>query len=557
MLSEAVNKFEEVFLESSKSSSSLSSSQNLSHNGNVNGLGGSRRQSNDDGDPHQQHQQQHQQHQQHQHPNQQQQQCCPNSPPPSPTPSSCPSSSISRSVLTQIRSHLALSLTRVQELESAVAQVPLLKQQIAGLQRQRDELQAATALKLVSDGNGNCRISPGVHPPSTPRLSISKGESISIGGTESSPPPPPPSTRSIGTLTSFAPSLPPRNAFAQTELRGRDLVVRAQTVDRATWTGPLESSSSRQPRTVSRSTSTETPPHNWKEVVESVSREDAAVQASEVTETLDKAVSTSELSFLQDQLRPTSLDLMTSEHQQPSHLANLNQWMYPSEEQHRKSSPLQTNVELHISTASPVGNSSSSGSSNSSSQGSIRLCEKCSQQMTSSTTSTTSESGLTCSIMLPENIQAALALAPTIIKSDSGISVERTRGGGGGQVGDCVSQSATSSVSAAVTAAEDDHPELLAVFPDMEMSGSMYTQSSSTSDHDQEIMSGSTTSTAAAARESQKKVVVVREKKPLDYAAVQPTQETKAALRVINDNLADPKRSSSFLFVSKSSSNSS
>src|SRR5699024_10512443 len=67
-------------------------------------------------------------------------------------PSSCPSSSISKSVLTQIRNHLALSLTRVQELENQVAQIPFLKDQLPDLEAQRSDLLAKVSSAQQSGG---------------------------------------------------------------------------------------------------------------------------------------------------------------------------------------------------------------------------------------------------------------------------------------------------------------------------------------------------------------------------------------------------------------------
>src|SRR5699024_10965684 len=110
MLTEAVSKFEEVLLESKNYSKS-----NL-YTSNANSMG------------------------------------VHESPPPSPAPSSCPSSSISKSVLTQIRNHLALSLTRVKELENQVAQIPFLKEQLAELEAQRSELLAKLSSAQQSGG---------------------------------------------------------------------------------------------------------------------------------------------------------------------------------------------------------------------------------------------------------------------------------------------------------------------------------------------------------------------------------------------------------------------
>ncbi|CAG2104633.1 unnamed protein product [Medioppia subpectinata] len=62
------------------------------------------------------------------------------SPPTSPTPSSCTSSNISRVVLSQIRDQMAMSLTRVKELENQMKFIPNLKQKVIVLREENKRL---------------------------------------------------------------------------------------------------------------------------------------------------------------------------------------------------------------------------------------------------------------------------------------------------------------------------------------------------------------------------------------------------------------------------------
>ena len=62
------------------------------------------------------------------------------SPPASPAPSSCTSSNISRIVLSQIRDQMALSLTRVKELEDQVKDIPNLRQKVIVLKEEKRRL---------------------------------------------------------------------------------------------------------------------------------------------------------------------------------------------------------------------------------------------------------------------------------------------------------------------------------------------------------------------------------------------------------------------------------
>ena len=64
----------------------------------------------------------------------------PNSPPLSPAPSSCTSSSISRVILSQIRDQMALSLTRVKELEDQIKDIPKLRQKVIILKEEKKRL---------------------------------------------------------------------------------------------------------------------------------------------------------------------------------------------------------------------------------------------------------------------------------------------------------------------------------------------------------------------------------------------------------------------------------
>ena len=466
MLTEAVSKFEEVLLES-KSSSKL----NI-YTSNANNIG------------------------------------VHESPPPSPTPSSCPSSSISKSVLTQIRNHLALSLTRVKELENQVSQIPFLKEQIFELQTQRNELLAklsgqqkrgqydrteqdkldvldsqdidassqcvmqrlplnctdnGVGLQSETPTQGSAGSVPTEHLIS--RLSITKCESISIVGDLFPSHSNEKTTRSIGTLTSFAPSLPPKNAFVQTDLKGKNLLTKVNTVCTGTLTDFIRTqvASSQtfvQMQHVSTNT-TDLPSYADLQVISDVSQDlqsvnEVSVELPKVM--FDKSISTSELST--SVARPISLDIMTD--------SSIN-WL-----------------------------SSLNYSSPSSSSHSIRLCDKCHEMINS----------ITFDNLCSQDI-AVLSL-PKIIKSDSGISVERR------QVDNKASEECENHVS---------------TYPELEMSSSIYTQSSE--DQDQ----------------SEKRKPKA-EKKPIDYHSVQPSNETKAALNVINENLLEPKKSNSFLFVS-------
>lgn len=64
----------------------------------------------------------------------------PSSPPASPAPSSCTSSNISRVVLSQIRDQMALSLSRVKELEDQVKHIPNLRQKVIVLREEKRKL---------------------------------------------------------------------------------------------------------------------------------------------------------------------------------------------------------------------------------------------------------------------------------------------------------------------------------------------------------------------------------------------------------------------------------
>jgi len=70
------------------------------------------------------------------------------SPPASPAPSSCTSSNISRVVLSQIRDQMALSLTRVKELEDQVKHIPNLRQKVIVLREEKR--------KLIKKLEGDC-----------------------------------------------------------------------------------------------------------------------------------------------------------------------------------------------------------------------------------------------------------------------------------------------------------------------------------------------------------------------------------------------------------------
>ncbi len=75
------------------------------------------------------------------------------SPPASPAPSSCTSSNISRVVLSQIRDQMALSLTRVKELEDMVKHIPNMRQQIIVLREEKKKL--IRKLEGESDDNSS------------------------------------------------------------------------------------------------------------------------------------------------------------------------------------------------------------------------------------------------------------------------------------------------------------------------------------------------------------------------------------------------------------------
>ncbi|CAK9250217.1 unnamed protein product [Sphagnum jensenii] len=75
------------------------------------------------------------------------------SPPASPAPSSCTSSNISRVVLSQIRDQMALSLTRVKELEDMVKHIPNMRQQIIVLREEKKKL--IRKLEGESDNNSS------------------------------------------------------------------------------------------------------------------------------------------------------------------------------------------------------------------------------------------------------------------------------------------------------------------------------------------------------------------------------------------------------------------
>lgn len=394
--------------------------------------------------------------------------------PPSPAPSSCPSS-ISKTVLTQIRNHLAMSITRVKELEVQVTLIPILKEQIRLLQLERDGLKQT--LSIQNNEHEKC-----THIRN--HLSFVKGESISIHDSTAQ------TTesqlnitkRSIGTLTSFAPSLlPRRNVLVQTDLKSKDVLIRPESTNVTTWTDMVYDTvytavqSKPKSETCDQSIDTDdlieqivTPKENKNSNI------DAAIQVSlesnySTVIKIDQCVSTSDLCE-PPIVRPTSLDLM---------IDSSNHSLF-----HQKS------------TTSSLDSSMPSVSSQS-----VRICDKCHQIVN------------TINDNLSHTDMSAFSFSK-IIKSDSGISVERR------QVDNKIIE-------------ESDN--LILVYPasDLEMTSSMNTQSSD---------------------EQDSKPNKRKQKKEIDYLAVQPSAETKASLKIINDNLLDPRKSNSFLYSKSVSS---
>lgn len=128
----------------------------------------------------------------------------PNSPPASPAPSSCTSSNISRVILSQIRDQMALSLTRVRELEDQIKDIPKLRQKLIILKEEKKRLLEklegeASGTNLMDDPHNRSRVkelekSGLITPPVLRRKFLMKSDSDSedefdYDWNRSSPPP--------------------------------------------------------------------------------------------------------------------------------------------------------------------------------------------------------------------------------------------------------------------------------------------------------------------------------------------------------------------------------
>lgn len=418
------------------------------------------------------------------------------------------SSTIPKTVLTQIRSHLALSLSRVKELENQVSQIPRLKDEIKKLQSERSTLvqklnwqdnndydlekcSQATVREVKSINidlayqsneiksfllTGSDSVSTkeiANHSTSTNQpchgLSLFKSETTIINDSSVSKGK---DTRSIGTLTSFAPCKLHRNVIVQTDLTSKDFKT-ANTVSTGTETDHItqKSISCQTLESVNSMADCNNSQENGSQT-ENFILKDAQVQVTNNSMQLskarnDKAVSTSDLfSIESDQMR-NSFDLINNSTPQSMLTPN-----------------------------SALSNSISPPSSSSSTQ-SMRLCDKCHQMVAPDDCD-----GLNTQVIKTISL-------PKIIKSDSGISVERR------QVDNKVIDDSNNSIHVCHAS-------------ELEMSISENTQLSDDSDYSLKYYNKGG-------------------RKSFDHQQI--SNETKVALKIINEHLLESKKSN-FLHVS-------